>query len=246
MRRLSSGSGTHPGPVMRQPGQAAMMRIPGIHASHKGDVMAIGSSPPPPPPPAAPTDSGEGPLAAKALGPKTAAAVQTMYRLFQKNNSTTTANEGSPATPVDAHHDQAENTPPASTSASKPEEEDVHEPELNAEASAPTDKPQQEPTTIVASSIPPPLPPRGTPPPLPPRSTPSPVHERHDSVSSASSFLKQIQAKDATRSGSVGGSKPSSRRTSLVEPQKGGPDDPFTADAPESNVVTPASAEVAS
>ncbi|KAG8947204.1 hypothetical protein FRC04_010927 [Tulasnella sp. 424] len=201
---------------MRQPGWAAMMRILGIHARHKGDVTAIGSSPPPPPP-AAPTGSGEGPLAAKTLGPKTAAAVQTIYQLFQKKNS--------------REHVPREQVSP------KPEEEDVHEPELDAEASAPTDKPQQEPTAIVASN---------TPPLLPPRSPPSPVHERQDSVSSASSFLKQIQAKDATRSGSVGGSKPSSRRTSLVEQQKGGPDDPFTADALESNVVTPASAGVAS
>ncbi|KAG8975715.1 hypothetical protein FRC05_005233 [Tulasnella sp. 425] len=214
---------------MRQPGWAAMMRILGIHARHKGDVTAIGSSPPPPPP-AAPTGSGEGPLAAKTLGPKTAAAVQTIYQLFQKKNRFLYHTGGLSPRPGREHVPREQVSP-------KPEEEDVHEPELDAEASAPTDKPQQEPTAIVASN---------TPPLLPPRSPPSPVHERQDSVSSASSFLKQIQAKDATRSGSVGGSKPSSRRTSLVEQQKGGPDDPFTADALESNVVTPASAGVAS
>ncbi|KAG9049735.1 hypothetical protein FS837_009269 [Tulasnella sp. UAMH 9824] len=233
MRRMSSGSGPHPGPVMRQPGQAAMMRIPGIHASHKGDVMAIGSSPPLPP--SIPEDSGEGPLVAKTLGPKTAAAVQTMYRLFQKNNAPA-GTEGSTTTLADSHSDQTPNAP-ASTSNPKPEVGDVHEPEPHPEVDHPTD------TSPPAAS---PIRATGTPPPLPPRHTPSPTHEKHDSVSSASSFLKQIQAKDATRSGSVGGSKPSSRRTSLMEPQKGGPDDPFTAAPSESNVVTPASTEVAS
>ncbi|KAG8912713.1 hypothetical protein FRC01_004940 [Tulasnella sp. 417] len=233
MRRLSSGSGPHPGPVMRQPGQAAMMRIPGIHASHKGDVMAIGSSPTPPPP--VPEEPGEGPLGAKTLGPKTAAAVQTVYRLFQKNNAPG-ATEGSTATPADSHTEQAQDAP-ASTSNPKPEPGEVHEPEPHPEVDNPTDASPPEAPAVTAS---------GTPPPLPPRRTPSPKHEKRDSASSASSFLKQIQAKDASRSSSVGGSRPSSRRTSLMEPQKGGPDDPFTAAPSESNMATPASTEVAS
>ncbi|KAG8978506.1 hypothetical protein FRB90_008428 [Tulasnella sp. 427] len=239
MQRYSSGSGSgsQPGPVMRQPGQAAMMRIPGIHASHRGDVMALGSSPPPPA--QAPTNQGESPLGPNTLGPKTAAAVQSVYRLFQKNPSQASADGSSPAPEEPrGEHVETASLASASDSAPKPEAGDPQPVEKKPEPEAPVENSSPETKPVLASS---------EPPPLPARRTPSPVHAKRDSASSASSFLKQIQVKDATRSGSVGGSRPSSRRTSLmVEPQKGGPDDAFTANSAESNVIASAPAEVTS
>ena len=49
-RRLSAGPPPSPVPthiVAKQPSYGASMTIPGIHAKHKGEVMAIGFSPPP-------------------------------------------------------------------------------------------------------------------------------------------------------------------------------------------------------
>ncbi|KAH8099700.1 hypothetical protein BXZ70DRAFT_989942 [Cristinia sonorae] len=59
-------------PIHTQPPRPKTMSIPGIHVSHRGDVMSMGYAPPPPPP-----------------EPKKAppVAIQSVYRLWQKQGS---------------------------------------------------------------------------------------------------------------------------------------------------------------
>ncbi|KAI0043525.1 hypothetical protein FA95DRAFT_1597905, partial [Auriscalpium vulgare] len=60
-------------PIRQQPAQARTMTIPGIHASHKGEVQAMGYVPPAPQP-APPTES-------------VLSSVQGVYRLWKQNAS---------------------------------------------------------------------------------------------------------------------------------------------------------------
>ncbi|TFK56521.1 hypothetical protein OE88DRAFT_1730009 [Heliocybe sulcata] len=60
-----------PSPIHTQPMQARSMTIPGIHASHRGEVMAMGWKPPSPPPASADSSKGRTP------------AISSVYRLLK-------------------------------------------------------------------------------------------------------------------------------------------------------------------
>ena len=62
--------GRPPAPIHTQPSQGKTMTIPGIHASHRGEVMAMGYVPPVPPPPP-PENKGK------------ASGIQSVYRLWK-------------------------------------------------------------------------------------------------------------------------------------------------------------------
>ena len=62
--------GRPPAPIHTQPSQGKTMTIPGIHASHRGEVMAMGYVPPMPPPPP-PENKGK------------ASGIQSVYRLWK-------------------------------------------------------------------------------------------------------------------------------------------------------------------
>ncbi|KZT27569.1 hypothetical protein NEOLEDRAFT_1060218 [Neolentinus lepideus HHB14362 ss-1] len=60
-----------PSPIHTQPQQARSMTIPGIHASHRGEVMAMGWKPPSPPPTSVDNSKGRSP------------AISSVYRLLK-------------------------------------------------------------------------------------------------------------------------------------------------------------------
>ncbi|KAG8905576.1 hypothetical protein FRB99_008634 [Tulasnella sp. 403] len=179
IRRLSNTSqqSVHAAPVQRQPGQAAAMRIPGIHASHRGDVMAMGSTPP--------MGSDEQPNPSNnngtgTVGPKTAATLQSVYRLFKPQNNPSDSTD----TPGIAKSEAGDASPaPATVIAS----ESQPPPPLPPRGGPTEAVPDVSSTTVeITEAVP-----SG-------RSSPA-SHERSVSGSSAASALKQIQASDAAR-----------------------------------------------
>lgn len=86
-------------PIHTQPPQPKMMMIPGIHASHRGEVMSMGYAPPPPTVPEA----------------KKGPAIQSMYRLWKTNSIS-----GHPGQPQGANGfaSQEQDTTPAPTPSS--------------------------------------------------------------------------------------------------------------------------------
>ncbi|KAG8966559.1 hypothetical protein FRC03_011697 [Tulasnella sp. 419] len=116
-----------PHPIFsRQPGQGATMKIPGIHASHRNDVMSLGSSPPRP---SAPLSSPPTPSRSPEVGPvmgneKVQVALQSVIRLFNKSGNATGSDGGSgsgqrAATPtLRPDQDHANNDRPTTSSES--------------------------------------------------------------------------------------------------------------------------------
>lgn len=78
-RTLSSiSTGVNPPVFVAQPSSAAMMAIPAIHASRRGEIMALGNSPSP----AVPQPAPESPPVVPRIG----VSIQNVYRLFNKNS----------------------------------------------------------------------------------------------------------------------------------------------------------------
>ncbi|KAJ7201257.1 hypothetical protein GGX14DRAFT_655987 [Mycena pura] len=199
----STPSTPSPSPVRVQP-QAKTMTIPGIHASHRGDVMSMGYVAPDPPSPF--------PDARVAKNP----AIQSMYRLWK-----------SPAAAAEMSTSAAAATPdldPAVSSSSSSSSSSLTH---SASGSAPVPLVAPFSSTDSPSSIPSPAT-RPMPPPLPPRHvrTPSlsqvarpeldPPRLSESLQSSASETLQSIANKDKDKRASLElASPPASRRATL-------------------------------
>lgn len=105
-RTISSRSTGGQSPVLAsQPSSAAMMTIPGIHASHRNEIMALGSAPPPAAPGVPPRPGGDG---AAAIVPRLPASLQNVYRIFNKNGVATGGKPGTVSEPSLATSEGAE------------------------------------------------------------------------------------------------------------------------------------------
>jgi len=94
--RLSAGPSPTP-IVAKQPSYGASMTIPGIHAKHKGEVMAIGFSPPPLETPEGRGDGTDGPtgkLSASLKGVVGQLGVRSGISLLRRNSASSMSSPG--------------------------------------------------------------------------------------------------------------------------------------------------------
>ncbi|CCO29937.1 putative PH domain-containing protein YPR091C [Rhizoctonia solani AG-1 IB] len=180
-----------PKPIGVQPGRAATMMIPGIHASHQGEVMSLGSAP-------APIDTSNKDKAQelaereRALSPTgRPSSIQNVYRLFGQRTISTSSND----TPSLTGSNEILKQPKAAASSAS----------IDTISITPTDdEPPAEPlfpSSTPRSGTPAPLfPPRSGPGSVPTLGTPA-LPPRKDSVtmSAASEALKKLAADDAAR-----------------------------------------------
>ncbi|KAG6842377.1 hypothetical protein C0991_007507 [Blastosporella zonata] len=166
---------------------AKTMTIPGIHASHRGEIMSMGYVAPPQPPSMNPTEG-----------------KSSIYRLFASSGSGSGSGSSGPGGSASGSASGAAIPPPPSslqqpaplTSTTSPQDSSVtsnsNEP---SSRDAPYLAPPQPTPNVISSSSP-----SRVPPPLPPRSpnTQRPHHIR--STPSAEEALKSIVSKDAERS----------------------------------------------
>ena len=195
-------------PIKTQPSQGAMMMIPGIHASHRGDVQSYGYVPP----------SQSGLTAEKLLTPTIPPTIQSVYRLFKSPTTSASVFQQQQRQQGQNQSEGSLNSSPGSSPmAVTPEENystdcqrlnetnsDVTPLHLNSSVSSnsvPGDK------TPVSRFEPPPLPPRSLPePPLLPSRDPKRSPRTSFSVpvadlaaTSASEVLKLIAEQDETK-----------------------------------------------
>ncbi|KAG8741668.1 hypothetical protein FRC10_002597 [Ceratobasidium sp. 414] len=183
-----------PKPIGVQPGRAAGMMIPGIHASHQGEVMALGSTS---------TDKDNGGM--DKAHPKDQAdrertlsqsgrpsSIQNVYRLFGQRTISTGTND-SHIVPGNGHKTEIVTQPKAAASSAS----------IDTISITPIDTEPPEPsfpsTDTPRSSTPAPLlPPRAFPIMMPsPRSPPPPLPPRNSTaLSAASEALKKAAAAD--------------------------------------------------
>ncbi|KAI5124141.1 hypothetical protein M0805_000952 [Coniferiporia weirii] len=191
-------------PIKTQPSQGATMTIPGIHASHRGDVMSYGYVPPAP----LATVPSEGKSRAPAIPP----TIQSVYRLFKNPASGATVPQ----------QRQQEHSPSFSTTSAEYPRQSGEPPQRLMEANNDIVPLSLSPllstvsadktTASVNANLPPPLPPRSlpspAPPSLPPRKEPGNVSPSINSTPegvassiapSASDALKLIAEQDDTK-----------------------------------------------
>ncbi|KAJ3989014.1 hypothetical protein F5890DRAFT_1401937 [Lentinula detonsa] len=162
-------------PIHVQP-QAKTMSIPGIHASHRGEVMSLGYVPP-----SVQGDKAKDKERTSSLSknPK----IQSMYRLWKQAASNKSNSELS--------EDVAGSSTPPMDSVSTTSNGDSFQPDTNATTSAPVLPASM--SSLSKRVPPPPLPPR----PSPVTISPSPLNQSLQSTSSsAQDVLKEIATKD--------------------------------------------------
>ncbi|KAG6813986.1 hypothetical protein H0H92_004479 [Tricholoma furcatifolium] len=150
---------------------AKTMTIPGIHASHRGEIMSMGYVAPPQPPP---MNSSEG--------------KSSIYRLFNKT-TTSSSSGGSDTGPNSGSIPDASQPPPSSSQETTYHDSSVTLDKMSRETS--TLAPPQPSSNVIASS---PISPR-VPPPLPPRS-PHTARSQAPPSPTAQERLKTIAARD--------------------------------------------------
>ncbi|KAH7334476.1 hypothetical protein B0J17DRAFT_673493 [Rhizoctonia solani] len=187
-----------PKPIGVQPGRAATMMIPGIHASHQGEVMSLGSVPTPTEP--SNKDKAHDKLTERERTLSQTgrpSSIQNVYRLFGQRAISTGSNDG----PTLTGSNEILKQPKAAASSAS----------IDTISVTPVDdEPPTEslfsPSTPRSSTPAPLLPPRSVPNILPPtpRSPPPALPPRKGSVtmSAASEALKKLAADDAARNSS--------------------------------------------
>ncbi|KAL5495023.1 hypothetical protein ACEPAI_485 [Sanghuangporus weigelae] len=207
----SSEPEVHPPPIKTQPSQGAMMTIPGIHASHRGDVQSLGYVPP---------ASSSTPTESKSRTPTIPPTIQSVYRLFRSPTSNSSV--------LQLQQEQARTNPGSATSASpgqSPARSEGSPPAAESNddvtplslAPSVTDSPGTR-APVASRPTPPPLPPRSppaprpspTPPQLPPRRDSGGVLKMGEAditiVPSASDALRAIAEQDDTKRRDISGS----------------------------------------
>ncbi|THH10158.1 hypothetical protein EW145_g1514 [Phellinidium pouzarii] len=201
-------------PIKIQPSQGATMTIPGIHVSHRGDIMSYGYVPPTPHTPM--TQSQEGKTRTATIPP----TIQSVYRLFKSPTSNATVQ------PQQQHQPEFNATRSSATSMALAESpRQMGEPsqqsgEINNDVaplalSPPLPNISADKTHASSKLNPPPLPPRSVPSPGPPSLPPRqetgliPPPSASDATatdsavltpaSSASEALKLIAEQDDTK-----------------------------------------------
>ena len=183
-------------PIKTQPSQAAMMTIPGIHASHRGDVMSMGYVAPSPSPP---------PIEHKLRTPTIPPTIQNMYRLFKSPTSSGSAlqrqQQQSPKVFTEPEVDAQGSPSRASSERPKPST-DANEDVLPLTLSPIILNASPDKVPAPSKLIPPALPPRATPA-SPPPASPLPRPESGQSLNtltlSASDALKLVAEQDEAK-----------------------------------------------
>lgn len=199
-------------PIKTQPSQGATMTIPGIHASHRGDIQSYGYVPP--------ALSSSTPVESKSRTPTIPPSIQSVYRLFRSPTSNSSVLQQQQQQARSIQGSTATASPGQSPSSSEistpaPESNDDVTP-LSLTPSL-TDSPGPK-TPVTNKPSPPPLPPRSppasrpspTPPQLPPRRDAGGAPKTGDAdgvaAPSASDALRAIAEQDDTKRRDIEGS----------------------------------------
>lgn len=146
-------------PIKTQPSQGAMMTIPGIHASHRGDVMSMGY--------VAPTPATPPPTEHKLRTPAIPPTIQNMYRLFKSPTSGASVlqrQQQQPTTNSSAEGTiEGQNSPRGPFSEHTNPSSDINDDVAPLLLSPAVPNILEDKTSTPAKPAPPPLPPRSTP-----------------------------------------------------------------------------------
>ncbi|QRV97604.1 maintenance of mitochondrial morphology protein 1 [Ceratobasidium sp. AG-Ba] len=201
-----------PKPIGVQPGRAAGMMIPGIHASHQGEVMALGSTPTTEnkPHPKEPVDR-ERTLSQSGRP----SSIQNVYRLFGQRTLSTSTND-SHIIPGNGHKTEIVTQPRAAASSAS----------IDTISITPidTEPPEQHfpSTDTPRSSTPAPLlPPRAFPMMIPsPRSPPPALPPRNPGTSAALSAASEALKKAAAADDVARSSRPQTPQTNRTNDEQ--------------------------
>ncbi|OCB85559.1 hypothetical protein A7U60_g7206 [Sanghuangporus baumii] len=201
-----------PPPIKTQPSQGAMMTIPGIHASHRGDIQSLGYVPP--------ASSSSTPTESKSRTPTIPPTIQSVYRLFRSptsNSSVLQQQQGQTRTNLGSATSASPGQSPARSEGSPPAPESNDDVTPLSLTPSVIDSPGTR-TPVASRPTPPPLPPRSpsvprpspTPPQLPPRRDSGGALKMGEGdiaiAPSASDALRAIAEQDETKRRDINGS----------------------------------------